>query len=230
MNPRGPAGLWIFNNTLFKDEQYVAKVRETYSNTLNYFGHLSDKRLLWKMIKMKIRSTTIAYTKHKAKLSRDRLLEIRRQLEQLDDIICNNFFSLNINQVLQAYDDLKTELKSFYENKGKQAMFRAKCRWVENGERPSKYFFNLEKRNYNKKTVIELRLQDDSTTCNEKQILDQIEGYFKKLYTSVNTSSQEEYDDFIQHLQIPRLSDEDGDSFEGPLTYEECKNAGLFSE
>ena len=32
---------------------------------------------------MEIRSTTIAYTKHKAKLSRDRLLEIRRQLEQL---------------------------------------------------------------------------------------------------------------------------------------------------
>ena len=29
--------------------------------------------------------------------------------------------------------------------------FGAKCRWIENGERPTKYFFNLEKRNYNKK-------------------------------------------------------------------------------
>ena len=89
------------------------------------------------MIKMEIRSTTIAYAKHKAKLSRYRLLKIRRQLEQLDDIICNNFFSPNVNQVLQLYDDLKTELKSSYENKGKQAMFRAKCRWVENEERPT---------------------------------------------------------------------------------------------
>ena len=24
-------------------------------------------------------------------------------------------------------------------------MFRAKCRWIENGERPTKFFFNLEK-------------------------------------------------------------------------------------
>ena len=124
---------------------------------------------------------------------------------------------------MQLYDDLKTELKSFYENKGRQAMFRAKCRWVENGERPTKYFFNLEKRNYNRKTISELRIQDDSTTCNVKQILDQIEDYFKELYTSENTSSQEEYDEFIQHLTIPRLSNEDRDSLEGPLTYEECK-------
>ena len=172
---------------------------------------------------MEIRSTTISYTKHKAKLSSDRLLEIRRELDQLDDIICNNFFSPNITQILQLYDDLKTELKSFYENKGRQVMFRAKCRWVENGERPTKYFFNLEKRNYNRKTISELRIQDDSTTCNVKQILDQIEDYFKKLYTSENTSSQEEYNEFIQHLTIPRLSNEDRDSLEGPLTYEECK-------
>jgi len=41
--------------------------------------------------------------------------------------------------------------KSIYEEKGKQAMFRAKCRWIENGERPTKYFFNLEKSNYNNK-------------------------------------------------------------------------------
>ena len=81
----------------------------------------------------------------------------------------------------------------------------------------------MEKRNYNRKTISELRIQDDSTTCNVKQILDQIEDYFKKLYTAENTSSQEVYDEFIQHLTIPRLSNEDRDSLEGPLTYEECK-------
>ena len=79
--------------------------------------------------------------------------DIKRQLEQLDDTICNNFFSPDTNQILLHYDNLKSELQSLYENKGKQAMFRAKCRWVEQGERPTKYFFNMEKRNYNKKTI-----------------------------------------------------------------------------
>ena len=65
-------------------------------------------------------------------------MDIKNQLEELDNTICNNFSSPDINQILQKYDDLKTELRSLYENKGKQAMFRAKCRWVENGERPTK--------------------------------------------------------------------------------------------
>ena len=173
---------------------------------------------------MEIRNATISYTKYKAKASRDRAEEIRHQLEQLDDTICNNFFSSDINQLLLYYDNLKSELQSLYENKGKQAMFRAKCRWVEEGERPTKYFFNLEKRNYNKKTIRELRLEDESTTINDKQILDRIENYFRDLYTSVKIFSQDEYDEFTQHLQIPKLSDEDRDSLEGPLTYEECKN------
>ena len=172
---------------------------------------------------MEIRNTTISYAKHKAKMSRDRTKDIRQQLEQLDDTICNDFFSPNLNQVLQQYDNLKCELQSLYEDEGKHAMFRAKCRWVEKGERPTKYFFNLEKKNYNKKTIVELCLQDESTTCNEQEILDQIEAYFKNLYSSENTFSQEDYEEFIHNLEIPRLSNEDRDSLEGPLTYEECK-------
>ena len=138
--PRGP-GFWKFNNALLKDENYVAIVWETYTNTLRFYEQVSDKRLLWKLIKMEIRDTTISYTKHKAKMSRDSAKNIRQQLEQLDEIICKDFFASDINQVLQCYDSLKSELQSLYEDKGKHAMFRAKCRWVENGERPTKYFF-----------------------------------------------------------------------------------------
>ena len=221
--PRGP-GLWKFNNTLLKDEEYVEWVRKTYSNTVRYYRQATSKGLLWELIKMEIRNATISYAKYKAKVSRDRAEDIKRQLEQLDDTICNNFFSPDTNQILLHYDNLKSELQSLYENKGKQAMLRAKCRWVEQGERPTKYFFNMEKRNYNKKTIRELRLEDESTTINDKQILDQIEVYFRDLYTSAKTFSQEEYDEFTQHLQIPKLSDDDRDNLEGPLSYDECKN------
>ena len=82
------------------------------------------------------------------------------------------------------------------------------------------FFFNMEKRNYNKKTISELRLQDESTTTNEKKFLDHIENYYKNLFTSEATFSQVECDKFTQHLEIPKLSDQDRDSLEGPLSYE----------
>ena len=153
---RGP-GLWKFNNALLKDEHYVSKIRETYSRTRAFYSNLADARLLWEMLKMETRAATIAYSKKKAKATTNRELEIRRQLEILDRNICDNFNSPNIAHILNEYEDLKMELQSIYEEKGRAAIFRSKCRWVEKGERPTKYFFNLEKRNYNRKTITELR-------------------------------------------------------------------------
>ena len=82
---------------------------------------------------MEIRSATISYAKHKVKASYLREKEIERQLDHLDSVICNNFFSADIDHVLQEYENLKTKMRSIYEDRGKQAMFRSKCRWVENG-------------------------------------------------------------------------------------------------
>ena len=102
-------------------------------------------------------------------------------------------------------------------------MFRAKSRWIENGERPTKYFFNLENSNYNIKTIRELRTQDDSITRNETAILEQIENYYRNLFTSELTFSEAAYDTFTRNVEIPKLSEDVQETLEGPLTYEECK-------
>ena len=65
---RGP-GLWKFNNTLLNDADYVTKIYETYSRARAFYSDLEDKRLLWKMLKMEMRATTISFSKNKAKLS-----------------------------------------------------------------------------------------------------------------------------------------------------------------
>ena len=151
--PRGP-GLWKFNNTLLKDMQSVSTVRDTYAHACSYYSNVTDKRLFWELMKMEIRSATIAFSKSKAKCISNREQELRRRIDQLDPFICDNFSSPYTDGILREYDELKSELKSIYEEKGRQAMFRAICRWIENGERQTKYFFNLEKSNYNKKLSV----------------------------------------------------------------------------
>ena len=220
--PRGP-GLWKFNNSLLNDEEYVNKIRETYAHTCVYYSDSVNKRLFWEMLKMEIRAATISFSKDIAKSTYRREMEIRRQLDVLDDIICNNFHFSEIDLVLKEFDNLKTELQSIYDKKGMAAIFRSKCRWIEMGERPTKYFFNLEKRNYIKKTITELRMEDETTIKDETQILDAIENYFNNLYMSTDGTTQDDYDQYIQDLSLPRLSDEERDNMEGPLTYEECK-------
>ena len=98
--PRGP-GLWKFNNTLLKDEQYVAMIRDMYTQARSHYSYLTDKRLFWEMMKMEIRTASISYAKSKAKSTYHREQEMKRQLDHLDVFICNNFFSGYIGKVLQ---------------------------------------------------------------------------------------------------------------------------------
>jgi len=44
--------------------------------------------------------------------------------------------------------------------KGKETLFRSRTKWIENGEKMTKYFCYFEKRNYDKKIITELKTTD----------------------------------------------------------------------
>ena len=66
-------------------------------------------------------------------------------------------------------------------------------------------------------------MEDDTIIKNETQSLDAIENYFNNLYMSADSTTRDDYDEYIQDLSLPRLYDEERDNMEGLLTYEECK-------
>ena len=87
---------------------------------------------------MEIRSTTISFSKGKVQAILKHEVEIKQQLDELDKIICNSQNLDNIDGSLKQYDDLKKELQHQYDNKGRTAIFRCKCHWVEEGEKATK--------------------------------------------------------------------------------------------
>ncbi|KAL9981573.1 hypothetical protein ACROYT_G010292 [Oculina patagonica] len=221
-SPRGP-GFWKFNNTLLKDDSYIFKIRDLIPRLREEYASLKDKRLVWELIKMEIRDNTISFAKRKARAALKREVQISKRLEELDHEICNSDNLSDIENTLNEYDNLKTEFQSIYEEKGRAAIFRSKCRWVEKGERPTKYFFNLEKRNYNRKTITELQTRDNVTIKEEVKILQQIEKFYEDLYSSKTTVTQEAFDEFIRGIEIPELSNEEQEQMEGIFTLEEYK-------
>ena len=223
-HPRGP-GFWKFNNTLLDDEEYTSKIRELYPELRKKYSDVKDQQLFWELMKMEIRTVTISFAKGKAQTIKKCETVIKEQLDELDKKICNSQNLDNINDTLKQYDDLKKELQQHYDNKGKAAIFRSKCRWVEEGEKATKYFFNLEKRNYNRKTINEIKLDNEETTTDEKQILSMIKMYYDDLYNSTTTETQDNFETFIENLEIPKLDDKERDELDGPLTYEECKKS-----
>ena len=58
----------------------------------------------------------------------------------------------------------KERLEHFYEEKLQGIIIRARARWCEHGEKITKYFLNLEKRNHVKKHVRKLKINGSITT------------------------------------------------------------------
>ena len=62
-----------------------------------------------------------------------------------------------MNQTLQ-------NISTLLEDKKTGIVLKSKARWVEDGEKPTKYFCTLESRNYTNKTIQNIELTDGSMT------------------------------------------------------------------
>ena len=166
---RGP-GNWKFNNML---NEYINLIKGNYPLFQEKYQNVENRQLYWELLKMEIRSTTIAYSKKKKSNLRNRETIIQRKLEELDTEICNN---QNLDDdILMEFENLKKELTEIYSIKGKEAMFRSRTRWIEDGEKPTKFFFNLEKQNY-KKIITQLKTTDGESIADMTKINKEIEN------------------------------------------------------
>ena len=75
------------------------------------------------------------------------------------NILKRNYRFLETNPNDSNGDNLnaaKDKLESFYDEKVNGIIIRARARWHEHGEKSTKYFLNLEKRNHVKKHIRKL--------------------------------------------------------------------------
>ena len=131
----------------------------------------------------------------------------------------NQYFNQNL---LNNYELAKKD------SKGKEAMFRSKARWLEQGEKPTKYFFNLEKRNYDRRIVKELKDENNQILTNFKDVNNRIEDHFSKILNSKIVENENvqrvNFNQFAKDVVIPRSTNEEQIEMENDLTMEEIKN------
>ena len=218
---RGP-GLWKFNNSLLEDEIYVKLITDSYAVIQNKYSEIEDKRLKWELIKMEIRGITIPLSENKAKQLHQKERDIPNRLQVLDRVISNSPNTDCIKNEINEYNNLKEEIDLIYQKKGKGSIIRSKCKWIERCEKPTAFFFNLEKRNYNRKSIKKLEGAGGTTLTNEDEILNEIETFYKQLY-NCGLAENDLFDLFVQSLKTPKLQDQQRNELEGEITLAECK-------
>ena len=75
---------------------------------------------------------------------------------------------------------LVNNLHNFVEEQKNGAKIRSRAKWVEEGERCSKYFYSLEKKNYSNNTIKQLKKENGTFTSNNKEILEEENVFLQK--------------------------------------------------
>ena len=103
-------------------------------------------------------------------------------------------------------------------------MLRSRSRYEDLGEKPSKYFFNLESRNYTNKVMNKIIDENGLEFTETKDILKCQQEFHEKLYDDTNLVNDVPIDDDIGN-DPQKLPDELNSELEGEIRYSELGNA-----
>ena len=121
---------------------------------------LADNQSTWEWIKYNIRAHAIQFSKRRAKEKRDKEKCLQNEYTLASKLYKSDPCHANAN----LFHAAKEKLELFYEEKTKGIIIRARARWYEHGEKSTKYFLNLEKRNHIKKHMRKLIINESVTT------------------------------------------------------------------
>ena len=218
-HPRGK-GYWKLNTKFLRDAKYVERISKCINEAKIDSKNIENKHLVWDYIKCRIRGESIKYSKQISKQTRDRENEL---LNKIDVIETNIGISPCVNKELE-YKLLRQELDSIYNEKAKGAIVRSRCQWIEENEKCSKYFLNLERRNYSVKNIKSLLINGE-TIEKPELILDNQKLYYENLYTEPKILHEIDIINYLNDIAAPKISNESKNLCENELTIEECAKA-----
>ena len=109
---------------------------------------------------------------------RNETISLRNILHKLEEKIALDSSNAELqNEIIDKKANL--EIAALYQAKGPQV--RARTKWIEEGEKNTKFFLNLEKNNRKRNTMLKL-IDDDGTIYTEQfEVLNQQCKFYKKL-------------------------------------------------
>ena len=222
MTARGPS-YWKFNESLLKDVEYITLI----NNKIDLCKHaLNDlpAQLQWDYCKAQIKDCSIAYSKQKALNKRNDILHLRLKLKELQSKISNCLDTVTDDAMLNEMKDTKLALDLYALHEAKGAQTRARMRWIESGERNTKYFLGLEKSNHNNKIMASLKNNNGDIATSKEEIMEIQLNFYKALYGEKFDfdGKKNEFENFCGDIDIPKLNEMQSESCEGMVNVEDA--------
>ena len=226
---------WKFNNSLLKDKDYIALIKKVILEIKKQYAviiynqdeiqNISDEliefsindQLFLETLLMEIRGKTISYASFKKKTEMREESNLILEIQDLED----RFDQLDDTEI-QLLENKKEQLINARNKKLQGMIIRPRIKWINEGEKPTSYFCNLEKRNYVSKNINFLETNEGNIIYENEEIVCETKKYYENLY--------EERE--VQNVNLEtlinnpvKLSDNEKEKLEGLLSYTEIQSS-----
>ena len=231
---RGP-GVWRMNNSLLADKDFETLIKNEINNFkqiyaatpyhpdyINSVSHcfeiMISPTLFWETLLVTLRGSIIYCSKQKKAAKRRAEARLNKEIEKLDNKVNTGQASQEEILCLREQNITLTDLRK---EDLKGAYIRSRADWLEVGERPSRFFLNLENRNRVNKSINEILTDDETTITDQQEILQALKTFYENIYK--NTDTDEEVED--KNLQPTQLTNAERTFLDRPLTKQEIDRA-----
>ena len=222
---RGP-GYWRFNNSYLNDTAFTAQMKELLNKMATEFEKITYDSAVekWEFCKIRIREFCTEYGKMKAYNKKNNLIELQIRLKNIElKLIADPSDAEAQREMIKV----KNQIEIIAIEKARGAQIRSRTRWVEEGEKNTKYFLSLEKSRGNNNTMTSLRKNDGTSEIDQSNILREQYQYFSNIYSQSPKLAdvKEGAKQFMKDEHFPTLDENEAKSCEGPVTLEEANEA-----
>ena len=214
---RGP-GLWKFNNSFLDDSDFCAFVSDRISDLSGCIDSFSSVRDWWDFFKFSLKSEIIDFSKRKRRcLNRERVFLTNRL------IVCKQRLVQGDVNIASEIASLESQLKVLMLKELEGSKIRSRVQWLEEGEKPTRYFFKLERERFERNFISSIFDSDG----NEVFTRAEMEEAHVQFYTAL--FSPEVIDEPCKQLLLDglstTLSEADRELCEGALSLAELTDS-----
>ena len=173
---RGP-GYWKMNVEHLKQDELCKILKSEILSTIQAYqkGDVIER---WEIIKRRVAKVSQNYARKQASIEK---LAISQLAEKLD--ILQQQMPLTKESTELMYNT-QVDLDDLTMKRARGVIFRGRARWYEEGEKITRYFFNLEKERYNSKCCYQLLSESGDLITDFQEVLKLQENFYQDLYTS----------------------------------------------
>ena len=190
-------GYWKMNNALLLDDSFKQYIKNLIQQVRLEYVH-ENPQVIWEICKIKIREFAIKYSKEKQKKSRSYFDRLQNELAKQSEKVDNNPSESEFKKL----EKIREEVDKLYTYKCKGAYVRSREKWMEFGEKSTKYFLKRETSN-GKKKEIDCIQQNGKTITGKDEILKTITNYFSRLYSCNDIVTNANMVFYLQTLIFP---------------------------